>query len=97
MKEMWHAYHDSHSEGISIFQVESLVGADCMVGVEPYRSSAKHIGQVVLGAFYVLYSIIVDLEIRLNIQHPCILDLHYILELEILKSAAVRQYLNRAV
>ena len=67
MKEMWHAYHDSHSEGISIFQVESFVGADCMVGVEPYWLSAKHIGQVALGSFYVLYSIVVDLEVRLDI------------------------------
>ena len=71
--------------------------ADCMVGVEPYWPSAKHIGKVVFGAFYMLYSIIVDLEICLDIQHPCILDLCYILELEILKSATVRQYLNRAV
>ena len=66
-KEMWHAYHNSHSEGISMFQVESLVGANCMVGVEPYRLSARHIGQVVLGSFYVLYGIVVDLEVCLDI------------------------------
>ena len=60
-----------------------------MVGVEPYRLSAEHIGQVVFGAFYVLYGVVVDLEIHLDIQHHCILDLCYILELKILKSAAV--------
>ena len=87
---MWHAYHDSHSEGIPIFQVKSFIGADCMVGVEPYQLSAEYIGQVVFGAFYVLYSVVVDLEIRLDIEHPGILDLCYILKLEVLKPATIQ-------
>ena len=32
--------------------------------------SAEYVGQVVLGASYVLYSVIIDLEIRLYIYHP---------------------------
>ena len=96
-KEMWHADQNSHSESVSVFLVEFFVGANCMVGVEPYRLSAEYVGQVVFCAFYVLYSVIVDLEICLYIYHPRILYLRYILELEVLEPATVRQYLDRAV
>ena len=96
-KEMWHADHNSHSKGVSVFQVESFIWANCMVGVEPHGASAEHIGKVILGAFYMLYGVVVDLEVRLYIDHPRILYLCYILELEVLEPATVRQYLDRAV
>ena len=60
-----HADHDSHSKSRSVFEIESFVRADCVVSVEPYRASAEHISKVILGAFYVLYGVVVDLEVHL--------------------------------
>ena len=63
-----HADHDSHSKSVSDFQIESLVWADCVVSVEPHWVSAEHIGEVILGAFYVLHGVVVDLEVCLYIE-----------------------------
>ena len=65
MKEVRHADHDSHSKSVSFLEIESIVRADCVVSVEPYRASAEHIGKVILGAFYVLYGVVIDLEVHL--------------------------------
>ena len=64
-EEVRHADHDSHSKSVSVFEIESFVRANCVVSVEPYQASAEHIGKVILGAFYVLYGVVVDLEVHL--------------------------------
>ena len=49
---------------------------------------------MVLYTLDMLNCVIVDLEICLNIQHPSILNLCNVLELEVLQPTEVRQYLN---
>ena len=81
---MRHTNRDAHGEGILIFQVQSLIRAYRVICVEPHRASAEDIRQVVLGTFYVLDGIVVDLEIGLDIQESGVLYLRYVLELEVL-------------
>ena len=68
MKEVRHADHDSHGKGVSVLKVEPFIWADCVVGVKPHRASAEHIGKMILGAFYVLHGVVVDLEVCLYIE-----------------------------
>ena len=50
----------------------------------------ENIRQVVLGTFYVLDRVVVDLQVGLYVQEPGILDVCYVLKLEILQSATIR-------
>ena len=67
-KEVRHADDDSHGKGVSVSQIESFIRADRVVSVEPHRASAEHIGKMILGAFYVLHGVVVDLEVCLYIE-----------------------------
>ena len=87
---MGHANCDPHGKGIFVFQVQPLVGAYCVVRVQPYWAPTKDIRQVVLGTLYVFDSVVVDLEICLDIQESGVRDLRYVLELEVLQSATIR-------
>ena len=51
-----------------VLQVESFVWADRVVGVEPHGALTEDIRQVILGTFYVLDGVIVDLEVHLDIK-----------------------------
>ena len=61
-----------------------------MVRVEPHRASTEHVRQVVLRTLYVFDGVIIDLQIRLDIKESGVLDLGYVLELEVFESTAVR-------
>ena len=91
---VWFALHDLHGKAFLILQVKPFIRCYCVVRVERYRPSAKDISKVVLYTLDMLNCVIVDLEICLNIQHPSILNLCNVLELEVLQPTAVRQYLN---
>ena len=67
-EEVRHADHDSHSKSVSVFKIESLVWADCVVSIEPHWASAEHICEVIFGTFYMLNGVVVDLEVRLYIE-----------------------------
>ena len=86
---MGHADSDPHSKGIFIFQMQTFIGAYCVVRVEPHRAPTENIRQVVLGTLYMLDGVIVDLEICLDIQESGILNVRYVLKLEILQAATI--------
>ena len=67
-KEVRHNDHDSHGKGVSVFQIESFIQADRVVSVELHRASAEHIGEMILGAFYVLHGVVVDLEVCFYVE-----------------------------
>ena len=54
--------------GAPVFQIESFIRAHRVVSVEPHLASAEHIGEMILGAFYVLHGVVVDLEVCLYIE-----------------------------
>ena len=62
--------------------------------VEPHGPSAKNIGEMVLCTLHVFHSVVVYLKIGLYIQHPRVLDLCYILELEVFEATAIQKYLD---
>ena len=61
------------------------------------KALTEHVRQVVLRTLYVFDGVIIDLQIRLDIKESGVLDLGYVLELEVFESTAVRQYFDRAV
>ena len=81
---MRHTNHDSHSKGILVLQIKPFIGADCVICVEPHWASTEDVRQVVFGTFYMLDCVVVDLKVGLDIQESGVLDLHYVLELEVL-------------
>ena len=60
-KEVGHADHDSHCECLAVFQVESFIRSKGVVGVQPDWPVTEDVGEVVLGTFYVFYSVLVCL------------------------------------
>ena len=47
--------------------------------------------------FHVVHCVVVYLKVGFYIQHPCVLDLCFVLELEVFEATAIGEYLNWAV